>query len=244
VRSRWLTTQPSMTTKDADGMDPRLRAAVDASVGWYGELCALHGVGATMADGLWSTLDAPPPLHSDAVVVEPDVTADAVRKRLDGRAHCGVKDSFATMDLSADGMDLLFAASWMYREAGRSPKRSVPPGWAAVSSVSQLAAWTGLHDTGDVLLPPLLQRAHFRIFAKYVDGGIVAGAVARLGTGVIDVSNVYAVPGHQLDWAELAEVVDATFPGRPLVGYDRGDALSAAVAGGFVATGELRVWVR
>jgi hypothetical protein len=233
-----------LTTKDADEMDPRLRAAVDASVGWYGDICALHGVGATMADGLWSTLVAPPPLHSDAVVVEPGVTADAVRNRLDGRAHCGVKDSFATMDLSADGMDLLFSASWMHRKAGPWQERSMPPGWAVVSSVPQLAAWTGLHDTSDVLLPPLLQRAHFRIVAKYVDDGIVAGAVARLGSGFVDLSNVYAVPEHQLDWAELAEVVGATFPGRSLVGYERGDALSAALAGGFVATGELRVWVR
>jgi hypothetical protein len=225
-------------------MDPRLRAAVDASVGWYGDICALHGVGTTLADGLWSTLDTPPPLHSDAVVVEPGVTADAVLDRLEGRAHCGVKDSFATMDLSAEGMDLLFSATWMHRKASARQVRSAPPGWVAVTSVSQLIAWTGLHDTTDVLLPPLLQRAHFRILAKYVEESIVSGAVARLGTGVVDVSNVYAVPGHQLDWAELGEAVGATFPGRPLVGYERGPALDAALAGGFVATGELTVWVR
>jgi hypothetical protein len=225
-------------------MDPRLRAAVDASIGWYGDLCALHGVGAMLADGLWSTLTAPPPLHSDAVVVEPGVTADAILDRLDGRTHCGVKDSFATMDLSAGGMDVLFSATWMHREAGPSPEHSAPLGWAAVTTAAQLDEWTGLHDTRDVLLPPLLQQPHFRFLAKYVDDRIVAGAVARLGSGIVDVSNVYAVPGQQLDWAELAEVVGAAFPGRPLVGYERGDALRAAVAGGFVATGDLKVWVR
>jgi hypothetical protein len=66
--------------------------------------------------------------------------------------------------------------------------------------VGELADWTGRHDTGDVLLPPLLQRAHFRILAKYVENWIVAGAVARLGSGIVDVSNVYAVPGYHLDW--------------------------------------------
>ena len=233
-----------MTERVRREMDPRLRRAVDLSVGWYDDICALHGVGSILADGVWSALDTPPPLYSDAVVVEPAVTADRVLVRLNGRAHCGVKDSFARMDLSGEGMVLLFSATWIHREGGPWRERSVPPGWAAVTSVGELAEWTGRHDTGDVLLPPLLQRAHFRILAKYVDKRIVAGAVARLGSGVVDVSNVYAVPGNQMDWAELAAVIGAHFPDRPLVGYEHGDDLSAALDGGFVPTGELRVWVR
>jgi len=224
-------------------MDPRLRSAVDASVGWYEDLCTLHGVGSVLTDGLWSALETPPPLHSDAVAVEPAVTADQVLARLDGRAHCGVKDSFATMDLSVEGMSLLFSATWIYRDSGRH-ERGVPPGWEPVTSADELNAWTGNHDTGDVLLPPLLRRAHFRILARYVDDRIVSGAVARLGSGVVDVSNVYTVGGYQLDWAELAEAIGAYFPGRPLVGYERGDALNAARDGGFVPTGDLRVWLR
>jgi hypothetical protein len=225
-------------------MDPRLRSAVDASVGWYDDLCALHGVGSILVDGLWSALGTPPPLHSDAVVVEPDVTADRVLARLDGRANCGVKDSFATMDLSVEGMELLFSATWIHREAQSNRGRRVPAGWVAVTGADQLSEWTGQHDTGGVLLPPLLQCAHFRILARYVDDRIVTGAVARLGSGAVDVSNVYAVPGHRVDWTELAEVVGAFFPGRPLVGYERGEALAAALDGGFSPLGELRVWFR
>lgn len=224
-------------------MDPRLRTAVDASLGWYDDLCALHGVGSVLADGLWSALGAPPPLHSDAVVVEPAVTAGQVLARLDGRVRCGAKDSFATLDLSGEGMSLLFSATWIYRDS-LPPGRGVPAGWAPVTSATELNAWTANHDTGDVLLPPLLRRAHFRILARYVDDRIVAGAVARLGSGVVDVSNVYAVDGHPLDWAELAAVIGGHFPGRPLVGYERGEALTAARAGGFVPTGDLRVWFR
>jgi hypothetical protein len=225
-------------------MDQRLRSAVDASVGWYDDLFALHGVGSMLVDGLWSALGAPPPLHSDAVVVEPEVTADRVLARLAGREHCGVKDSFATMDLARDGMRLLFSATWIHHEAGRYRKRKPPPGWVAVTGVDELAEWTGKHDTSEVLLPPLLERAHFRILARYADDRLVAGAVARLGSGTVDVSNVYVVPGEHLDWAELAEVVGSIFPDRQLVGYERGDALAAALDGGFVPVGELRVWLR
>ena len=172
------------------------------------------------------------------------MTADRVIARLDGRERCGVKDSFATMDLASEGMGLLFSATWIHRQPESVRRPGAPAGWVAVTGADQLSEWTGRHDTRDVLLPPLLHRAHFRILARYGDGHIVAGAVARLGSGAVDLSNVYAVPGYGVDWAELAEVVGVLFPGRQLVGYERGDALAAALDGGFAPLGELRVWIR
>lgn len=225
-------------------MDPGLRTAVDANIGWYEDLFTLHGVGSTLADGVWSGLGKPPPLHSDAVVVEPGVTAGRLLDRIDGREHCAVKDSFATVDLASAGMDLLFSATWIHRDARPARNRATPPGWATATTASELAEWTAQHDTSQVLLPPLLRRGHFRILARRTENRIVAGAVARLGSGCIDVSNVFAVPGHAMDWAELADVISAHFPGRPMVGYERGDDLAAALDGGFMPVGDLRVWFR
>jgi hypothetical protein len=231
--------------------DSRLRAAVDANLGWYGDLCALHGVAASLDDGVWWARTSPPPLHSDAVVVEPDVTARRVLDRLADRPRCGVKDSFATLDLGDDGLRVLFDASWMYREAPAPTAlpttpaaRSDTSAWSRVTTAAELATWTSLHDTAGVLLPGLLDLAHVAVLARYVDGGIVAGAVARLAGGVVDVSNTYAVPGNHLDWSELVDVVAGRFPGRALVGYTRGEELDAAVAAGFRAVGDLRVWLR
>ncbi|NAZ82489.1 hypothetical protein GTR02_11720 [Kineococcus sp. R8] len=224
-------------------LDPRLRSAVDASVGWYEDLCALHGVGSVLAQGLWSTTRPPPPLHSDAVVVEPGVSAELVAQRLDGRAHAGVKDSFATLDLSGSGLRVLFAATWVHRRAAVPVGADRSP-WSLVRTGEQLAGWTARHDTTGVLLPGLLQRAHVAVLARRVEGRPVAGAVARLGSGTVDVSNTWAVEGHRLDWAELAGAVAGLFPARPLVGYQRGADLTDALAGGFEAVGDLRVWVR
>jgi hypothetical protein len=223
-------------------MDPRLRAAVDASIGWYEDLCSLHGVATTLHHGLWSSLTPPPPLHSDAVVVEPPVSADQVVDRLRGRAAAGVKDSFDAVDLQAHGMRLLFAASWLHRAPATST--TLPPAWSVVRTPVELAEWTAQHDTTDVLLPGILQRAHFRIVARRVDDRLVAGAVLRLGTGAVDVSNVHSVPGHPVDWEEIVAVAAHHFPGRPLVGYERGPALTAAVDAGFAVQGPLRVFVR
>ena len=222
-------------------MDPRLRAAVDASVGWYEDICALHGITTVLRGGLWSAVGPPPPLHSGVVVVEPGVTADQVLTRLSTTAG-GVKDSFASVDLAAYGWSLLFSASWLHRPPA-PPARALPPGWTVVRTVERLASWTAGHDTAEVLLPGLLRSGHLAVLERQVDGVAVAGAVARLGSGTVDVSNVHASPGHDLDWNELAAAVAHLFPDRPLVGYERGDDLDAALAGGCEVTGGLRVWV-
>ncbi len=221
-------------------MDARLRTAVDASLGWYEDLCGVHGTASELRDGLWSAVGPPPPLHSGVVTVEPGVTAEQVLERR-GATEGGVKDSFAGVDLAEHGFALLFSASWLSRPA--PPEGAPPAGWTVVRTPAQLAAWTAGHDTAEVLLPGLLRRGHFAVLERRVDGTAVAGAVARLGSGAVDLSNVHAAPGHAVDWDELAAVVAHLFPGRPLVGYEQGDDLEAALAGGFTAVGDLRVWV-
>ena len=225
-------------------VDPRLRQAIDANVGWYDDLFALHGVGAILDGGVWSALGPPPPLHSDAIAVEPSVTLDQVLARLDGRPHGAFKDSFAAIDAADAGMELLFAATWIHRNPDVPWDRPAPNSWTVVRTSKELAEWTSHHDTEAVLLPGLLERAHITILARRERGAIVAGAVARLASGVVDISNVYAVPGHAVDWAELATAVGGRFPGRPLVGYEHGEDLEAAMTGGFEPVGHLRVWVR
>jgi len=225
-------------------VDSRLRAAVDASLGWYEDLCSLHGVGSQLIDGLWTSLGPPPPLHSDAVAVEPTVTRDQVLAALDDREHAGFKDSFSTVDMSNAGMDLLFAASWIHRPAMSGRTAGGSSRWSVVTDVKALADWSSRHDTTGVLLPGLLERAHFKVLARYQAGSVVAGAVARLGSGVVDLSNVYALPGETVDWAELTHAILRLFPGRAIVGYERGDDLVGAIAGSFTPVGELRVWAR
>lgn len=221
-------------------MDPRLRRAVDASIGWYEDILALHGIGSMLEDGLWSSLAPPPPLHSDAVTVEPMVPAERVSDRIGDRARAGVKDSFARLDLSDAGMEVLFSATWIHRE----PPDAGSTGWREVRTAEALAAWNAGWDTAGVLLPDILDRAHIRILERVEGDNVIGGAIARLGGAVVDVSNVHGAGGHAVDWAELATAVARRFPGRPIVGYERGDDLDAAISGGFEPVGELRVWVR
>ena len=221
-------------------MDPRLRRAVDANVGWYQDIFALHGIGSVLEDGLWCCMAPPPALHSDAVVVEPTVRAEQVAHRLAGRARAGVKDSFAALDMSSADMKVLFTATWIHREPATTGRTA----WRVVRSADDLAAWNAGWDTAAVLLPALLHRAHIQILERAEGGAVTGGAIARLGSGVVDVSNVHGLGDHAVDWPELATAIASAFPDRPIVGYERGTDLDAAVAGGFTRVGDLRVWAR
>ncbi|MGH2417852.1 MAG: hypothetical protein ACRDFY_05920 [Candidatus Limnocylindria bacterium] len=224
-------------------VEARLRRAIDGNVGWYDAIFGLHGIGALLADGLWSALGPPPPYHSHAVVVEPSVTLDTVEARIGEIPNAGFKDAYASLDAMRLGMAVLFEATWIHREPG-APTAGDPSAWTDVRTPDQLAAWNAGWDTADVLIPAVLDRAAFRVMARIADGEIVAGAVARLGTGAVDVSNVHGVGDHVVDWAQLTAAIAARFPDRPMVGYEHGKDLEDAMRDGWDAVGPLRVWVR
>jgi len=48
----------------------------------------------------------------------------------------------------------------------------------------------------------------------------------------------------RLVWGEVAAVVGQLFPSLPVVGYEHGADLDAALAAGFTNLGPLRVWLR
>ena len=224
-------------------VETRLRHAIDANVGWYEAIFAVHGIGSVLDEGLWSALGPPPPFHSHALLVEPSVTVQAVEARIGEVPNASFKDGFATLDASGLGMSPLFDATWIYHEPGAAPAGD-PSAWAEVRTPEGLAEWNAGWDTAEVLIPAVLDRAQFRVLARSVGGEAVAGAVVRLGTGVVDVSNVHGVNGYVVDWAELAAAIAARFPNRPMVGYEQGADLEGALAGGWDAVGPLRVWVR
>ena len=93
-------------------MDPRLRAAVDASHRWYDDVFALHGLRARRVGGLWTALDPPPPWHSCVKTVDPGVPVGDVLAAMERHEHGSVADSFGDLDLASSGFTLLFTATW------------------------------------------------------------------------------------------------------------------------------------
>jgi hypothetical protein len=180
----------------------------------------------------------------------PGVDPVALVARIDTAAPgASVKDSFADLDLAPTGFRVLFEAQWIHFPAAKATSPTYL-GWEVCMSPEVLRtwaiAWDGGEGNADLFRPELLDEPDVFVFsARSPDGRVIAGAVANRSEQVIGVSNVFAVDGD-LDtaWQVVAEAVGRVFPDLPMVGYERGDALDAAVHHGFEPIGPLRVWVR
>lgn len=227
-------------------MDARLRAAVDASLHWYDDVFALHGIPARSHDGLWCSLAQPPPWHSTAKTLEPGVDARRVVRAVAGFAECSVADSFGDLGLDEHGFELLFEAAWLHRPPapGSAPTGPLPEGWSLVRTESALAEWNAAHDYTGVLLPGVLSQPRFHVLARHRDGVLTGGAVTHRGSAVVDLSNLWGAEDDPDLYDEVLAAVSALHPGLAVTGYATGEELDALLARGFAALGPQRVWLR
>ena len=73
----------------------------------------------------------------------------------------------------------------------------------------------------------------------------MSGAIGSLGASVVGVSNVFTSAADLVElWRDAPRAIACRFPGLPLVGYEAGTKLEAALRNGFAAVGPLRVWVK
>jgi hypothetical protein len=118
--------------------------------------------------------------------------------------------------------------------------------WSRVDGPPALARWAhGWDRHGDGTTPfraALLAESAVTLVGT-ADG--TAGCALLTGPDTVGLSNLFAPAGGEV--AALGEAVGAAAmfaPGRPVVGYEAGEALTRAVANGFAPLGSLRVWLR
>ncbi|MEY2875006.1 MAG: hypothetical protein RLZZ373_2377 [Pseudomonadota bacterium] len=244
--------------------DPRVELAVLNNVFWYLGIFRAHSIGCTVNADTWSSPLQALPFHSNLVVLSPTLERARLQTCLDDLQQTktfrgwSMKDSYGQFDLTAAGFRVLFNARWIWREPAET--QPAPPDgdgdidWFRVRNHAQLleweAAWHGdsRNLTADHPAPQfpasLLDSAdHAFLAGRRRGGAVVAGCVLNRSPGVVGVSNLFA---RQMDpneaWASLVRLAGRLFPGRPLVGYERGDDLVHARHAGFVPLGPLAVW--
>lgn len=202
---------------------------------WCDAVCRTHGLTGRLDAGAWSVSRRSPPAYPDAVTLRPDVTAGEVLTRIDVGSGASVKDSFATVDLTRYGFQVLIEAEWIHRAPGGVPEG---PELVPVTTASALAAWADAHGGGPVFRPALLADPAVTVLARHDPAGAVTGgAVVSRGGGALGVSNLFGT-----DPMALWHGVCARFPDEPLVGWEAGADLVAAGRAGFHPVGPLRVW--
>jgi hypothetical protein len=176
-----------------------------------------------------------PNLITTARLADPaeQLTAIRILRDADLPDHWAIKDSFSTLDLAPLGFDLLFDARWIRRDAAPDLATHSRLRWVRTSE-------------GNRLLPgALFADPDIAMFTGTRDGEVVAGGIANRAENVVGLSNVFTEIGGAVSvWTDLAALAAMTFPGLPLVGYETGDDLAAAVDSGFQVGDPLRVWAR
>jgi hypothetical protein len=208
-----------------------LLAAVGNNARWCDAVCRSHGLATRFSGDLWCALGGAPRFYPDVVTLRPSAAAEDVLAHAPG----SVKDSFACLGLP--GYEVLFEAQWLVHRSPLPGETTLA--WSPVSAVDEWAAAAGLEG---IILPPLLDDQDVRLMAgrRGQAGPIAAGAILNATGDVVGLSNVFG----DVQWRDLPAVAAAVFPGRPIVGYEHGDALDDAVAAGFEPLHPLRVWVR
>lgn len=264
-----------------------VRAAARNNAEWCDAVCRAHGLRGDFGGGAWTSPRRTPPLYPDAVTLTRHLgssvgAAAELLARIDTVSPgCSVKDSFACLDLTPAGFEVLFEAQWIHRPAqapASAPATAAPAAppaalahpmaWDVITAPGDLPAWAAARgaEPGDYgpFRPELLtdDTTHF-LRARPATGtapapapaparNVLAGAIATLSGGeVIGLSNVFTGPdaatfgvGPRDTWAGCVSAMTARWPGLPVVGYESGADLEAALANGFRAAGPLRVWWR
>jgi hypothetical protein len=227
-----------------------IRAAARNNAEWCDAVSRTHGVSGEFGAQAWTAPARTPLYYPDAVTLVPGADPVALVARIDTTvAGASVKDSFADLDLTAAGFQVLFDAQWIFRPAG-APTTAPDLAWDVVDDPDSLRAWALAWDGGDgnadIFRPALLDPPATCVFAgRSADGLVVAGGVASRSDQVVGVSNVFAPDGGtDAAWLIALEAVHRMFPGLPAVGYEHGEDLATAVRHGFEPIGPLRVWLR
>lgn len=239
-----------------------VRKAIENNVYWCDTVCRAHGIPGEIHDGFWINFHKTLPYYSNLITIGDEKSADVQRSALESLIKADiapswtVKDSWACLDLTELGFDLLFEASWICR----SPQQDMPQAstnsiaWSRIDDVAGLAEWESAWRSEDAnteavsqprMFPSgMLADSNIAFLAGRLNGIVVAVAVANRTKDVVGLSNVF---GHEIDiescWSGCVRAVQNFFPDLRIVGYERGKDLNSAIRAGFNELHPLYVWV-
>jgi hypothetical protein len=230
-----------------------LGAAVANNALWCDAVCRSHGYPGAFTARWWVSAHHDLEFYPNMITLQPDAAASEVASARTGAPTWAIKDSFASLDLAADGLTVLFEAEWI----ARAPESAAPgelggPGqsWEPVTDAGELGRWETAWAQGDrpvapLFRPELLADPRCAILACRRGSDLVAGVIAFTAAGVTGISNLFGagLPAGQLAASALHGVA-VLRPHLPIVGYEHGPALAAARQAGCQTLGPLRVWTR
>lgn len=215
---------------------------------WCVTVWRAHGLPVRRIPGLFFCPAPTPTFYPNAVTVSRDADPEMLAGFIaDLRAASGdpafsVKDSFAALDLTEAGLQVLFDARWIHRQALDPTLFSPILDWRRIDTAEALSNWEAAWNETPAGAAPifpesLLAEPRTVVAAAFDSGGVIrTGGIGHDAAGVVGLSNLFG------GWRDAAEGMASLLPGRDLVGYESGDDLKTSISLGFSHGGMLRVW--
>lgn len=234
-------------------MTDRIVLAARNNARWCDAVARSHGVTCTTDDLAWTASSRTPPYYPDAVTLSPEAGEYDVLARVDDSDGCSVKDSWSRLDLSMEDFARLVVGEWVWLDPRAPSTASTGTSWLRVDSPEAMRdwvrAWASDPDAEAILRPSLLDEPGVHVLgARASDepgSPFVAGAIVNVTGEVAGLGNVFSRDGDvERAWAAAAAAARTVADGLPLVGWEAGASVEAAVAAGCERLGPLSVWLK
>jgi hypothetical protein len=231
----------------------RIVLAARNNARWCDAVARSHGVVCTTDALAWTASSRTPPYYPDAVTLSPEVGEYDVLARIDDSDGCSVKDSWSRLDLTMEDFARLVVGEWVWLDPSAPVPAPAGPSWSRVDSPEAMAdwvrAWASDPDAEAILRPSLLDEPGVHVLgARASDDPMspfASGAVVNVTGEVAGLGNVFSRDGDaERAWATAAAAARTVTDGLPLVGWEAGASVDAAVGAGCERLGPLSVWLK
>ncbi|MDP5277187.1 hypothetical protein [Chengkuizengella axinellae] len=224
-------------------MNTLIDQAVKNNIAWCEIVCDSHGVAHTSKEHLWGVFSKAPKYYPELITKSKYSSVEDINNYINKVTVSSIKDSFANLNLSPLGFEILFNAKWIFHE-GVHDSRSLHDKWRVINTEKDLKKWTISSGLVDIIKPDILNENSVKIF-MYEQNNAVCGFIANLSANVVGVSNVFTTDhANEELWLDIPDIISTEFPGFPIVGYEHNENLIAANSAGWRSIGSLRVWIR
>ena len=228
-----------------------LQRTIANNAAWCDAVCRAHGNPGTFLGDAWLNQEECPRYYPNVITLSRGAGRGRVTELLDrtSAAAPSVKDSFGRLDLAEAGCELLFRAEWIVHvPAPGVPVVDSPLTWRPITTEAELAVWEASWaddpSSPRTFVPLLLRDPAITFWAGRNGDEVLAGGITFASNDVVGVSNTFFIGEAESGLSGLVRAIADLTGGTPIVGYEHGEALRAAVAVGFRPLGTLAVWVR
>lgn len=219
--------------------------AANNNADWYSIMFDIHGLRYRRSEIAFLGIDSPPKYYSWMTTLDPEAQDDLLLliERNAYRPKFGVKDSFDCLNLVDVDFVERFSATWIFADIIQPTDTA---GWTRISSINDLLlwekAWKRSSPSHQRQFPnAILDRNDVVIWGRRELNGFDAGVVSNISKNCVGLSNCFGQGAYSAAATLCAEISHGQLP---IVGYEHGDDLTAALNIGFSASGKLSIWGR